>query len=132
MGNDSRDDVARMRRRYLYIRLAFWVCVLLVPFGCVSFAFVSTISMTSPSGLIEIVSLALFTVPVIGLIGVGVLLKRGVRARRAARVAEQAERMGLSYAHRPDFEEFAWLQLLFMFRDAVKRPKANNLVAGVF
>jgi hypothetical protein len=122
-----------MRRRYLRIRLAFWFCVLLIPSGCVALAvLMSAPKPQQPSELMTGFLCTLFLAPVIGLIGVGVLLKRGLRARRAARVAEQAERMGLSYAHRPEFEDFAWLQLLFMFRKAVKKPKANNLVAGDF
>jgi hypothetical protein len=67
----------------------------------------------------------------IGVLGAALTVRRLRRAGRAVAVAEQADRMGLYYAHRPHASLFAFLQMLHMFRDATAFPRANNLVAGL-
>jgi len=117
-------EIAKIRRRLSWMRLAFWGCVLLVPLGCAGPMIVASFFRDNVGIVITGVVLPLVA------LGCMILLWRDLRRyTRSVALAEQAGRMGWRFTEKPPPERYYRLKLLQSFPQA-RDDRGVNLLEG--
>jgi hypothetical protein len=116
-----------VRRRYRRTVFLFYFFIALMPLGCVG---PCGLAMVIPNETARAVfGMTGLLLPFVGLGGMLLMLGDRSRYKRSLTVAEQADRMGLSFTEVPAKAEYARLRQLPVFDEATK-DDARNLVTG--